>query len=480
MRPTFKPTRRHVLRLAGTALALPFLESLMPRTARAGGIPPRLVILTTGEGTLLPRWTPPTLAGDALELSELLQPLAPHRDRINVISGISNLMPRYHSSNGHNAPGHTLLSAHLVETSSSPDGTLLEPASRTEVAQGSLCIGPSIDHYLASQLGPELPLNMAVNGTNVGENRMYYRTAPERASEPMGARAEARLIGDPVQVFDELLAGAGAPPTTLGERLRGERRRVLGHALESYASLSSRVSAADRARLEAHAARLSDLEARLAGPGAITCTDPRLVLPPGYPTAGREDLDYRARIDVMVQALACGVTRVAALHDSSYDGPPFACLEAPIDPELAALGAVPLPGGPLSDWHAQVHGDSGGPPVDNPNLIAGFTFYAAQFAYLLQRMTEIEEPDGNTLLDNSVVLWISEFGNGGSHATTSLPVVLAGSAGGRLATGRHLARAGLTTGDLFTSILRLFDVPAEGFGLAVDSDLQNGGVPGIA
>lgn len=477
---TFKPTRRHLLKLGGTALALPFLETLLPRTARAGGIPPRLVILTTGEGTLLPRWTPPTRPGDALELSELLMPLAPHVDRINVVSGVTNLLPRYHSSNGHNAPGHTLLCANLCETSASPDGTLLDAGVRTEVAQGSLCIGPSIDHYLASQLGSVLPLNMAVNGTNVGENRMYYRVAPERDSEPMGARAEARLIGDPVQVFDELLAGAGAPPTTLGERLRGERRRVLGSAREAYASLASRVSSADRARLDAHAARLADLEARLGGPGAITCTDPMLMLPTGYPAAGREDLDYRARIDVLVQALACGVTRVASLHDSSYDGPPFACLRAPIDPQLAALGAVPLPGEPLTNWHAQIHGDAGGPPVDNPNLIAGFTFYASQFAYLLQRMSEIEEPGGNTLLDNSVVLWISEFGSGASHATDSLPVVLAGSAGGRLPTGRHLARPGATTGDLFTSILRLFDVPAEGFGLAVDSDLQNGGIDGIA
>ena len=56
---------------------------------------------------------------------------------------------------------------------------------------------------------------------------------------------------------------------------------------------------------------------------------------------------------------------------------------------------------------------------------------------------------------------------------------MAGKACGRLMTGRHLARGGLTTGDLYTSILRLFDVPADSFGLAVDSDLQHVGVPGL-
>ncbi len=475
-----KLTRRNVLTGAGAMLALPFLESLLPRTARAGGMPTRLVIMTTGEGTLLPRWTPPTRAGDALELSELLMPLSPHRDQLNVISGISNLMPRYHHSNGHNAPGHTLLCANLVETSAATDGTLLDDASRSEVGQGSLCIGPSIDHYLAAQIGSALPLNLVVNGGNVGENRMYYRTTPEIPSEPLHARAEARLIDDPVQAFDELLAGVGSPPTTLRERLTGQRGRVLDAALASYGSLSSRVSAADRARLEAHAARLTDLRARLGGGGAISCTDPRLMLPAGYPATGREDLEYKARIDVMVEVLACGVTRVASLHDSSYDGPPFACLQAPVNPDLAALGAIALPGGPLTNWHAQIHGDAGGPPVENANLIAGFTFYASQFSYLLSRMSEIVEPDGRTLLDNSLVLWISEFGNGGGHSTEDLPVVLAGSAGGRLPMGRHLSRPGLTTGDLYTSILRLFDVPADTFGLTVDTDLQHGGVPGIA
>jgi hypothetical protein len=472
-------TRRNILRGAGASLALPFLESLMPRTAQAGGLPTRLVIFTTGEGTLLPRWTPPTLAGDALTMSELLMPLMPHREHLNVISGVSNLLPRYHRSNGHNAPGHTLLSAHLVETSAGSDGRLLAEGARGEVAQGSLCIGPSIDHYLADRIRSPLPLNLTVNGTNLGENRMYYRVAPERAGEPMGARAEARLIGDPRQVFNEFLAGTTAP-TTLGERLRGQRRRVLDSAQSSFADLSRRVSRDDRARLEAHAARLADLEARLGGSASV-CTDPTLMLPAGYPATGRADLEFRAQIDVLVQSLACGVTRVASIHDSDYDSPPFAFLQSPVNAQLSALGAVPLPGAPLPNWHQQIHGDAGGPPVENPNLIGGFLYYASQFSYLLQQMRAVEEPDGSTLLDNSVVLWLSEFGAGSSHSTENLPVVMAGKAGGRLTTGRHLARPGHTTGDLFTSVLRLFDVPADSFGLSgVDSDLQRGGIAGIA
>ena len=474
-------SRRTILRGAGVALALPFLESVQRPLGRAAPMPTRLVIVTTGQGTLLNRFVPPSLPGDALELSELLMPLAAHRDDLVVVSGVDNPLPRYHQSNGHNAPGHTLLTAHLCTTSATADGALLPEGSRTQVDQGTLCVGPSIDHYLADRLGEGLPLNLAVNGTGVGENRMYYRVTPELSSSPNGARAEARLRDDPQAVFDELLAGRGsepAPTPSLGERIRSQRGRVLDSVAGSYVALSSRVSADDRLRLEAHAERLRDLETRLAGAPemlAPTC-DPALAVEPEYP---RTDAWYKAQIDVMVQALACGVSRVATLHDSEYHGPGFEFLQNPLPSRLAAAGALPIPGGPIPDWHAQVHGDSGGTPNDNPNLIAGFTFYATQVAYLLERMASIVEPDGNTLLDNSLVLWTSEFGNGGSHSTENLPVVLAGSAGGRLATGRHLARDGYTTNDLFTSLLNLFDVPDRSFGLDVDG-IAHGGVPGLA
>ncbi|AKF10946.1 DUF1552 domain-containing protein [Sandaracinus amylolyticus] len=471
-------SRRQVLRGAGVALALPLLESLMPRTARAGTMPTRFVVITTGQGTLLPRWTPPVRAGEALELSELLMPLAPHRDDLVVVSGIDNLMPRYHLSNGHNAPGHTLLNAHLCTSSATSDGRLLPEGSRSEVAQATLCVGPSIDHHLADRIGSPLPLNLAVNGTNAGENRMYYRVAPENSAQPNGARAEARLIGDPVRVFDEFLAGSSGAPTTLRERLRGQRGRVLDALGGSYSALARRVSAADRARLEAHAERLAELEASLGAP-AITCDDPTLSLPPGYPSAGRSDLHWRAQIDVMVTALTCNVTRVASIHDADYHGPSFEFLQAPMPSELIGAGARALPGSAIADWHAQVHGDTGGAPNENANLIAGFTFYATQVSYLLERMKSVIEPDGSTLLDNSVVLWISEFGNGGAHSTQDLPVVLAGRAGGALTPGRHLARPDRTTGDLYTSILRMFGVDVDSFGFAGDSDLQHGGVGGL-
>jgi hypothetical protein len=181
----------------------------------------------------------------------------------------------------------------------------------------------------------------------------------------------------------------------------------------------------------------------------------------------------------MVTSLACGVTRVASIHDAKYDNPNFSFLQDPLVERLVASGALPLPGAAIRDWHAQVHGESGGKPNDNPNLIAGFTFYATQIAYLLDRMSQVIEPDGNTLLHNSLVVWVSEFGDGSSHSSRNLPVVLAGNAGGMLTTDRHVATTNLTTGDLYTSVLNMFGVDESTFGFSGDASLQHGGVPGL-
>lgn len=138
----------------------------------------------------------------------------------------------------------------------------------------------------------------------------------------------------------------------------------------------------------------------------------------------------------------------------------------------------------MTGWHAQVHNDPAlglgyASSNDNPALRAGFLWYASVFNDLITRMDQIVEPNGLTLLDNSVVLWISEFGHGQTHDPTNLPIVIAGGGQGRIATNRHLVRDGYTTGDLFTSILHAFDVPDTTFGYTGDASFNHGGIPGL-
>jgi hypothetical protein len=457
--------RRAFLRAAsGAAIALPFLES---RPARGGGatVPTRLVIFQSGEGNLMPRFRPPTLANDALELSEMLQPLAALKDKLTVVSGLRNPLPAIHTSNGHNAPGHTLLTANVVDTTGNGQ---FDPG--IEVAAGHRCLGPSIDHYLASRLGVMEPLNLAVGSSDPGENRMFYKV--KDPGDP-SANPEAPLNADPVDAFNTNLAGIPTGTTTRADRFRARRADVLNGVVGSFDELKKNLSTADKQRVADHLDALRDLQESLNYVPPVECGELTLDVPgdfsvPQWPEYAQMDVQASLMVQIMVGALACGARQIVTLQDTQYDGPPFEF----------------LPEGPITGWHAQIHNDPSlglgyGSSNDNPTVRAGFLHYANVFADLIGRMDQIVEPNGLTLLDNSIVLWISEFGMGQSHDPSDLPVVIGGGGQGKIQTNRHLVREGYTTNDLFTSILHAFDQPDTSFGYTGDSSFNKGGVPGL-
>lgn len=138
----------------------------------------------------------------------------------------------------------------------------------------------------------------------------------------------------------------------------------------------------------------------------------------------------------------------------------------------------------MEGWHAQVHNDPAlglglASNNDNPNLRAGFLYYASVYNQILTRMAAIEEANGMNMLENSVVLWISEFGWGQTHDPSNLPIVLAGGAQGRIPMDRHLARPSATTGDLYTSLLQAFDQDDTSFGYNEGAGFNSGGISGL-
>lgn len=460
-------SRRSFLRGAsGAALALPLLESRWGH-AQAATVPTRLVIYQTGEGNLMKKWTPPTMAGDALQLSEMLQPLLAFQKKLTVVSGVSNKVARLHTSNCHNAAGHTIMTSNLIDST----GTGKFDA-KTMVDTGSLCLGPSIDHYLADQLKISAPINLAVGSASPGENRMWYKVKPAGAS---GANPEAPMSNDPVKIFKTYLAGL--PPTTTtstrADRFRSQRASVLDAVQTSFKSLNAKVGKADSLRLQAHADAIRAIEMKSTYVPPMTCGGLTQTIPanwrlPTDPSFAGMDMQASMMVDVMVNILSCGANRVITLQDTAYDEARFEF----------------LPVGPVSGWHAQVHNDPAlklgyASNNDNPTLKAGFLHYASVFNRLLEKMDAVMEPNGMTLLDNSLVLWISEFGSGQNHEMTNLPVVIAGGAQGKIKTNRHLARPTATLGDLYTSILNAFGVPATSFGYNDMSGFNNGGIAGL-
>ena len=68
-------------------------------------------------------------------------------------------------------------------------------------------------------------------------------------------------------------------------------------------------------------------------------------------------------------------------------------------------------------------------------------FHMQQFAYLIDKMDAIQESDGTTLLDNTIFTYGSGLGDGATHQYNALPIIVAGSGGGNLVTGKHINMA---------------------------------------
>jgi hypothetical protein len=157
---------------------------------------------------------------------------------------------------------------------------------------------------------------------------------------------------------------------------------------------------------------------------------------------------FDAQVDIMSRALVCGLTRVATLQAGSADG------------------NVTDPVGPGYPHHMTSHG---------PQQIFAQcqNWYATKFLRLLQNLDVPDplDPNGQTVLYNSVVLWMSEC-LPIDHGSTSVPTFVAGNAGGALRAGGYLDLQGATNTALLQTIAQLMGTSAGHFGGATIAELR--------
>ena len=182
-------------------------------------------------------------------------------------------------------------------------------------------------------------------------------------------------------------------------------------------------------------------------------------MPPGDDpdNANTMQLISRQQIDLIVMALACDLTRVASLQYSNGRN----------HTQFPWIGS-------MADGHELSHAGNS----DTAAWAEWSTrevWFAEQFAYLLQRLSEVPEGD-STMLDHTLVFWVNELAEGNSHTHNRMPFVLAGSAGGQVEGNRHLAYDNLPHNDLLVSILNVFGVETDTFGAA---EFCNGPLPGF-
>ena len=397
---TRRISRRAVLRGVGVTMALPFLDVMEPARGAArlakGQAPVRLATLFHPNGVYPQNWDPHG-AGRDYKLSRILEPLAPVRRDVSVISNL-----------GTGAKGH------VGATSSFLTGTPLHKKAAGRINTPDM--GVSLDQFVADRIGDRTSIASLEIGTEPprsgGENGLAISYANTVSWRSDSTKVDPEI--EPRAVFDRLF---GVTKKTR-EQLEDEAS-IIDHVLADAKALHAQGSDADRRKLDEYLNSVREVEKRVQGnlrPADREgewepLAEPELYRPEaGIPATRDEHL--RQMLDLIVLAFQTDTTRVATfMMAHGFSRQNFTFLD-----------------GVKGDHHSISH------HKENPELTEPYTlvsrWYVSQLVYLVEKMREIDEGQGRTLLDNTMILYGSALKNGNGHTTQNLPILLAGRGGG--------------------------------------------------
>jgi hypothetical protein len=399
-------------------------SALLPgRRARAAP-PTRLLVVHVPEGMWSGAQRP---TAGSTQLGPILEALQPWQSRISVLNNL-NIESREHGPGG---DGHHRGVVHML--------------TGTEQLDEANAGGASVDQKIAQKIGGGLPfasLQFAVRIVYGDTNSRPIWSGPGRVVPAMQSPWEAYK-----RVFANLPASSTPMPAPAAKI--DLRRSALDYALADITQLRARLGARDRELLDSYHESLRDIERRLAG--MQMATPPASCAPPslGNSVDVKAEANYpavgRLQMDLAVAALQCGLTRVASLQwGNSNDQCTYSFLG------VNTLG------------HDMAHNNNNCDPSHAKKLKV-YRWYSEQAAYLLGKLDAIDE-GGSSLLDNTVVLWVSEFSDSNGHNSNRLMWLLMGNADAQLRTGQVLDCGGKSVNDVHTSLCNLFGIPDRTFG----------------
>ena len=424
-------SRRTFLNGVGVTMALPLLESMLPaatalaQTAARGRT--RFGAIYVPHGATMDKWTPAT-EGSGFELSEILQPLKPFYERINVISDLSH--PQAYgggsATSNHNRSAATFLS-----------GAHAEAGPRAH-------LGITMDQFAAQHIGQDTPLpsvEMMIEDATLscgdGLSCAYRDTISWQ-----GPTSPLPMQNNP-QVLFERLFGDGA--TDAERRARRQQSVSLLDSVRGEASaLQRRLPAIDRNRVDQYLNDVREIERRIEKAAKQASTDVTL---PDAPTGIPKDVEDHIKLmfDLQVLAWQADITRVTTLL---------------LAKELS--NAVYAKSGVRDAFHILSHHSN---IRENQDRFAVLNrYHIGLLTYLLGKLQSTPDGDG-TLLDHSMILYGSAMGDGNQHNHYPLPIILAGGASGALKGGRHIRNTPETTmSNLLLAMLDKLGIPTEKFG----------------
>ncbi len=414
-----KQHRRSFLRGVGAAIALPALASIKsplaigsnlsidaPLAQTASGAPLRTAFLYFPNGAIPSAWWPEKTGSD-FQFSETLSSLSAVRDNIQIMAGLDNVSanPGADGAGDHARGGGTFLTNVRLNKSAT-----------------ELRAGVSIDQVIANKVGhltrfPSLELSCdgdrRSGNCDSGYSCAYqFNISWKSATTPMASEANPRLV------FERLF-GAGNP----GQRLanlklrRAQQRSVLDFVMEDAKRMQKRLQRTDRMKLDEYLTSVRAIESRIQKAERLKDAQTNAPTPEGIPGSYGEHMEMM--FDLLTLAFQTDSTRVVTLclaHDGS-------------NRSFSDIGVV-------EGHHELSHHQNKKERIDKVKAID--KWYVQQLGKFLQRMDQVKDVDGKSLLHNSMIMFGSGNADGNRHTHVNLPIIMAGKGGGDMKTGRFV------------------------------------------
>jgi hypothetical protein len=426
--------RRTFLRGVGATLALPLLDSMTPAFAgpqAAATRPSRLSVVYVPNGIIMKDWTPAE-EGAKFGITPTLEPVAPFRDQLLLVSGLANhaaVPPKGERPAGPHA---------------SASGAFLTGVYPKPPAQA----GISLDQIVAKELGKDtqlasleltLDLGEQGSGADAADTDAYLNTMSWR-----NATTPLPVENNPRKVFERLFGGDESTDPAERRRRIQQDRSVLDSVTEEVRRLLGGLGPSDRGKLSQYLDGIRDVEHRIQKAEESSSRE-TLVMdrPAGIPATYDEHAQLLA--DLQVLAFQSDLTRVST----------FLMAREKSERAYREIGME-------EGHHALSHHDN------NPAMVAKVSqidlYHTRLFAYFLEKLRATPDGDGS-LLDHSLILYGSSLSDGSRHNPTNLPLLVAGGTKSQFQGGRHLKYPGSPpVTNLYLTLLDLLGIPVEQFG----------------
>jgi hypothetical protein len=383
-------SRRALLKGIGVTMALPLLDAMNPAATAwartpAGSTPKRFAFVGFPHGAVMDRWSPKQ-TGTGYEMSAILEPLAPYREHLTIVSGLRN------------KPGES------PEPHANIELTWLNCVRPGEHGVAGPDAGVTADQFAARYIGQDTRLP-SLELTTTGSARMSWRTPTQSLPQE----------GNPRAVFQKLF-GQG---DTDKERatILVETGSILDRVKAQAARLQASLGVSDRVVVSDYLDSVREIERRVQ---MASQADTASLNIPDAPVGTPNDITehFKLMFDLMALAFQADITRVISFsmdHEASMR-------------TYTNLG-ISEAFHPLSH-----HGDQ---PKKLDNLVVIQKYHTEMFAGFIKKLVAAKESDG-TVLDHSTILYGSNMSNSNKHNNDPLPAALLGHAHGNIKGGQHL------------------------------------------